>query len=47
MYSIHPSYLGMWAEAKRRDALNLKGQGPRPRTVNQHPAGRKWRLLGR
>lgn len=47
MYSIHPSYLGMWAEAKRRDALHLKGRSARPQAANQHPAGRKRRLLRR
>ena len=47
MVSIHPSYLGMWAEAKRRDALHLKGRSARPRTPSQNPAGRKRRLLRR
>lgn len=47
MYSIHPGYLGLLTDRKRKDAQDLRGYRPQSGTVKHKPAGRKWRLLGR
>lgn len=44
---LHPSYVGLLADRKLKDAQHLKGQGALAQMAKQRRAGRKWRLLGR
>jgi hypothetical protein len=43
---IHPSYLGLLADRKRKDAQRLMGHRSLHMTGKHKPEGRKWRLLG-
>ncbi len=44
---LHPSYVGLMADRKLKDAQHLKGQSALTQTVKQRRSERRWRLLGR
>lgn len=44
--TLHPSYVGLLADRKLKDAQRLKGQSALTQIAKQRPIERRWRLLG-
>lgn len=43
---LHPSYVGLLADRKLKDAQRLKDQSALTQIARQRPTEHRWRLLG-